>query len=234
MFLWPLISIFGLIIGLRTAKYFHFYVLHALLICLIPIFLLKNYPLALFFVFIGTLFVPIIHRFHTFWNFERQLSKEFVSFLDELLLIMHTGGSFLFAMSESASRFPQFVSHELSKVVQNKDYKPPWVASKVIQAWLEELQIVAVAPSRQMQRLESLRNQILLQQDFRQKSSAVTASVRAQFAVITFLYISLLIFSFFKWNAKEIDFLVTLSLSLYLLGTLIFCFLIQRGIRWKI
>jgi Flp pilus assembly protein TadB len=98
---------------------------------------------------------------------------------------------------------------------------------------IDELVCIDRQPHAGLKRLAVLRERMQIEEDFRRKSGTVLSRIRAQSIMLSLLYILLLSFVLWRFGWFKNRHLVTLSATLFVLGT-VWIWFSGRRIRWRV
>lgn len=166
----------------------------------------------------------------------RAFKRECASLLSIVTLKMKSGRSFRHsldeAIAESAPRVRAKFA-EVAAVVAFSQQRSGTPIDPFVRELVEELALVDRHPHAAIRRLETYRDKIEIEEDFRRRSGQVLARIRAQSLVMTGLYLAVATFMIarFGWSANARLFaLATVSFGL---GA-IWLWLGGRKMKWKV
>ncbi len=166
---------------------------------------------------------------------ERELQRIIVPFLDHTILSIQTGIPLRNSVKESAQRFTGWKKYELMKACSSLILSSNEInlQSGVLRHLFDEIGWIDRGRNKTLEQLKSLRWHYKVQEDFRRKSGQISQQTRIQAAVMTILYLALLIFNGFQFGFKEQLALILFSVALFSIG-LILVFTLGRRIKWKV
>jgi hypothetical protein len=237
---------FGFQIALRTLQYFserkifsnmvltkigtaYFLSICALIFCLrLSPFLLWN----MLFLPIGILFFSrqLVGQIRM-----RKFRQDFLLLLNHVMLLMKSGRSWMESMelaNQSLHPFSQVKMQELLRAVVFSAQKPIFKEIFLNEIYFE-LKQIHQSPHMSIRRLQSLRNKLQMQENFRRKSGQALHQVKAQVVLMSFLYFALLIFTVVQFGWRTYRSLYGVSLILFLVGILI-TYSMGKKIKWSV
>lgn len=184
---------------------------------------------------LGTLLLPMFT--YIFQNLSRmaQFRCQLVPLFDHLILQMRSGRTLKDSLVASTEGFSQiqYYIFEILSLLQYETSSASPIHDKLFIRVTNELLEIHKTSFKSTERLKAFRNKLKTEQDFRQKSAQVTLQIRLQAVVLSVLYVGLLFYVLWSYRWSEVQFLVFLSLLLFLSG-LILLLSIPKGFRWKV
>ncbi len=99
--------------------------------------------------------------------------------------------------------------------------------------YILELRSILLSNSRTIEQLQSLRDGLKIQYNFRRKTEQVTQQIKAQAIIAVLIYMLLLLVSYFNLSLNEFPRLLFCSALVFLAGIFV-VFKIGGKIQWKI
>lgn len=167
---------------------------------------------------------------------EREFEKQFLVFLNQLILFMRTGSSFRRSFRQSALQMRGETSKKLLEIEESVTFSQQnssKKSSKFEKLVIRELIRVDRCPQNSLVMLLNWRKELKITSFFRHRSQQMTSAVRVQCGILCFLYISLLFFvvAEFSWIKNRL--VVSTSMALFVFGLIVF-FLYGRKSKWKL
>lgn len=161
--------------------------------------------------------------------------ETFAATLTRLILKMKSGRGFREAYSdviaESAPQMREKLSEIRDLVVFSQQHAPS--TSIFVAQVIREFRIVDQQPHAALKRLQTLRERIQCENEFRRKSGQVLKQIRAQSILLSGLYVAVLIFVCRQFGAVHNARLILASLALFISG-LAWIWLGGRSWKWKV
>lgn len=166
----------------------------------------------------------------------RAFRQEFVGVLSLVLLKMKSGHSFRHSFNETIKESDAKIRSILSEIAsvvafsqqENQRKFDPFIVEMV-----EELTVIDRQPHAAAKRLETLRERLKVENEFRRRSGQVLSRIRAQSLVMTVLYAAILIFMSLKFGFRANTNVICASSFLFACGS-VWMWLGGRGLRWKV
>lgn len=165
----------------------------------------------------------------------RLIQSEFPGFLSGIILAMKAGFSFRSSIDKQLSNSSEVWEKWLRSMIESRvflrtgeDFSAHWWS-----IYLHELQAAEENPHQALTRLENFRQKIKVLSDFRRKSGQALAQARIQMAVMTFLYLALLILMMTQFHLSTHRKLIFISVCMFACGQILFWWL-GRKRTWKI
>lgn len=244
MFLWLLVSLFGLFSVFRTTiciadhakcdvRATNYLLFAAVLLNLFVSFVLKEVVVAQFLLSISIFLTPLIIPRVQLLLQRRYLSLHFVSILDEIILEMRMGRSFRESFQKCSVSRPDWMRKQFDELLTALAYRQAFSAPAISEQMVNELREVFGASMKQLERLKSLRRRLKIEMDFRQKSRRALVQVRMQSAILSLLFVPLLVFQLLSrpWDSQ--GHIILVSCLLFAVGTW-WISLAGRKYKWKI
>ncbi len=247
MFVWSLLSMFGLMIAHRTLS-----------VCEeLKLVSGKSIPSLRAFVFLGVIslnlvfknnlsalkilsicmwFAPLLAKKAIVRYREKQFIDEFVPNLDILVLSMKSGKSFRQSLQSninSMSEISKMIMTEFLSAIQFQKMISEITSNKEILFFLSELQQVDSSSHMVVERLKSLRAKLMIQRSFRQKSSQALIQIKAQSWIISAMYLCLLMFVNVQFGFEK-NFKTILTSAIFFVFGFIWINRAGRKYKWKI
>jgi Flp pilus assembly protein TadB len=165
-----------------------------------------------------------------------RFKKNFLELLNQIILGMSSGLSFRQSFDQAKRRWDFSTQQKLTEIMGHVAFSQQTSAAPAnlfLKSVVEEFSLVDQQPHRALQRLQSFRHKLKLEQDFRRKSGQVTQQLRAQALILSLLYLFLLIFIAWQMGLTKYFRLTMASISLFGLGILLILN-IGRRFRWKV
>lgn len=171
----------------------------------------------------------------THWRVHR-FQRKFLLILDQVILGMSSGLSFRQSFESAKNRMEPIVQQQLAEIMGHVAFSQQKSSSQTnefLRDLIEELTLVDQQPHRALQRLQTLRRKLKMEQNFRRRSGQVTQQLRAQAIILSGMYAFLLIFVSQQIGLSRYLNLTLISLMLFSLG-LLFILNIGKRFRWKV
>jgi hypothetical protein len=241
------ISLFGIISALRTTDFLYENrlidrSLRSKMRFIVPIaiislvILLSRHPFFAWSSVLIFVFSLGLSRFVVRYYRESGFKKEFLEYLERVILSIRTGRPLRLALSSAIEDMEPFTQKKLEKILeyvffsQHSDLQD---TDSFTRDAIRELNSIDRSSHRSLERLVAYRRNLRLEFDFRQKSGQVLRRVRGQALILTGLYIALLTFMLFNFRWIEIQSYLLLSVTFFVTG-LVWILLAGRSVRWKI
>ncbi|MCM2282142.1 MAG: hypothetical protein NDI61_09885 [Bdellovibrionaceae bacterium] len=185
--------------------------------------LLAFAPLAIFAL------VLVWLRLRRAWTFR----KYFRETLTLILLRMKAGKSFRHALGEAIRESPvrwRPLLMEIRELVVFSQQTSSIGVSPLQHLIVQEFRAADQTPHAAVRRLESFRERLRLEDDFRHRSGQVLRQIRAQSLLLSGLYFAVLVFVARKFGIAAHGKLFSLSIALFLMGL---SWIWMGGRRWK-
>lgn len=179
-----------------------------------------------------TICLPLCGETTFRWRRKRQLSDDEVLILDQTILSMKSGRSFLDSLRISARNLHERTQIYLSDVISTIELRqiPEKMRHDEIGFFLIR---VAQNPGRQIDQIKSFRYRKKVEAEFRAKVRKALTQTRAQALVISIIYLLLLIFVIENFGFRKNSMTIFASAILMLCGVFSI-YRMGRGYRWKI
>ena len=190
-------------------------------------------PLGIFVFFAS----PVFLLFIGFFIWQRNKDKAFVlalyKILPSLISQMKLGFSFLDAWQRSLKDVEnRFIARKLQEVSDILRFQRPFLhPQKEVTEFVNHLN-QARNSSQSLKRLKQLQEKIKVEQVFYRKSARVLMQLRLQSGVLSFLYLSILIWTVVSSQMKHLD-LILLSFFFFSIG-LFWIFKTGRRMKWSL
>lgn|GEM_PF-3259785 len=245
--MWILFSVFGLFTAVRTfnvcesqrifpEKYAEPLAIFISALILALNFFLREHLLAQIFLQLGLFLTPAFLSRIIFFRREMHILKNFVSILDSVVIKMRVGASLresLLSTASSQTVSTQFLLQEFVTLLSFDRPISELVSHPKLQKNFSELKKIDQQPHRAIERLKSLRRRLQMEKKLRQKSRKALLQARAQATILSVMYISLLIYSLWKYGWKSSGSVFAVSLMLFGVGSL-WLWNLGRRFQWKI
>lgn len=165
----------------------------------------------------------------------RELKKQILPLMDQLLLGLQTGNSFRTSLLQAIHNQPTWLRQQhleiYNSIVMNR------ASSGLHSRFLDEIRAEFAemdrASSKVIEHARAFRRQIKMEEDFRRRSGQVTQQIRLQAIIVTFLYLALLVYVISQFGFFAHLHLILLSSALFTLG-LVIIFVFGRRLKWKL
>ena len=167
---------------------------------------------------------------------ETLLKEQFVPILDNLILSMRAGRGFRQALQlcfEKNSSTTQVILKEFMSSLQYRKDMVGVTSDEQILLYFNELSQIDQSTHKPIERLRALRRRISMERNFRQKSRQALLQVRFQSWIISFMFLGLLIFVHHQFGLQKHGQLVLLTSGIFLIG-LIWIQKAGRSYQWKL
>lgn len=170
---------------------------------------------------------------------EQEFKDNFCHYLDDIVVEMRTGHSFRQSLQRSHERWPAFVHHKFSKILDLLRFSTDSLIDsalskdKFLKSIIEEFKTIDSHSHNSLARLISLRERLRTESDYRRRSGHVTLQIRTQALILTVLYIATFVFVMCTNNYKDIIKELLLSSLLFGMGLCVI-FLYGRRYKWKV
>ncbi len=207
-------------------------------ISLIPLVAVQFFkdPVVFLIIYIGIFLLSLILFFIIFEKIMKKIfEKSKIQLLDSIVLQIRVGCSPQKALAESlysSSKLEKKVFEPL-KYIFLPNFSEQQIQIKSTKHYILELRSVLLSSSRTLEQLQSLRDGLKIQHQFKHKTAQVTQQIKAQAIVAAMIYIVLLAISYYNLSLGEFPKLIVFSLSSFVFG-LILIFKIGDKIKWKI
>jgi Flp pilus assembly protein TadB len=238
------VSIFGLILGLRTLSALcfrlHFdqsrtsqlQIVVTFVIVLLSLVLREHLFLQIL-ITTAIFLTPLLIDLAVFHHRSHYFRQEIVSFLDGLLLQMRLGRSFKDSIQNNLPGRPAWFEKEFQLFVEALSLRQKFSGVIANKAFFHELEQVATTPVKQIDRLKSFRRKLKIEDDFRQKSRKALLQVRAQSALLCLMYVPIFIFQIVRGVMQQAPLIMLVSAVLFVFGT-VWIANAGRRYKWKI
>lgn len=245
--MWILFSVFGLFAAVRTFNVCEsqrifsekdtetLAVLVSALVLMLNFFL-RRHLLAQILLQMTLFLMPVFISRIIFFRREIHILKNFVSILDAVVIKMRVGASLresLLSTSATQTSATRFLLQEFVTLLAFDRPISELVSHPKLQKNFSELKKIDQQPHRAIERLKSLRRRLQMEKKLRQKSRKALLQARAQAVILSAMYISLLIYSLWKYSWKSSSMVFSVSLVLFALGSL-WLWNMGRRFQWKI
>ncbi len=240
-----LISIFGLIIVNRFFCRLHKadFVSDKKSKCLfwisaLPIlfFLFFKDPMIVLTLYIGIFLLSLILFFILFDKIMKNVFENSnIQLLDGLILQIRVGHSPQKAVSEalySCSSLEKKIFDPM-KYIFSTNFSADQIQFAFTKHYILELRTILISSSRVVEQIQSLRDGLKIQFQFRNKSNQITQQIKAQAIVAAFIYLMMFLISYYNLGLSEYPMLMMVSGSMFIAG-LILVFKLGGNIKWKI
>lgn len=243
MFLWFLMSIFGIFFTYRST--FHLQEIHLLanifsetargvllLLMILINFLLREHQYVHAVLMILQMWLPfVVKTAIELWIF-RTWDQKLISLLDSAIVKMKTGLSFRESIKSSMHQFESVHSRIIEEFLVSIQMKQNNFSKyhPHIELSLNELAQIDLLAHKQSDRLKALRRKYKIRQSFKKKSGVALSQIRAQSLILSILYIGLLLFFLFTQSWKAYLEQILLSLFLFSIGSL---WILRAGKRYQ-
>ncbi len=166
---------------------------------------------------------------------ERQFRSAFPDFLNQLIIHVRLGHSLRSASEIALRSGPRHFSHHMGKVLDHVAFlqQKPSGLSSFARELMGEFHEMHLHPHQTLQRLINLRRRLRVESDFRHKSGQVSLQIRVQAAILSGIYIAVLIFSGVSFGVRKHYELMSLSFILFVMGVLTMFVVCRKG-KWKV
>ncbi len=235
------VSFFGLFLGLHTLKTLCFRLhfnetrthrlQYGIIFAVVAMSLVLRTQLFLQIFFCVAIFLtPLVLDLVIFYRRARYFRQEIVSFLDGMLLQMRLGRSFKEALQNNLAGRPLWFEKEFRLFLDALVLKQSFSGVIGDKTLFVELEQVATASVKQIERLKSLRRKLKIEDDFRQKSSKALLQVRMQSVLLSLMYVPLVLFQIFRGALQQAPMVLLTSSALFIAGSL---WIASAGRRYK-
>lgn len=187
-------------------------------------------------LFIGILILSL-KFFPKLFNFfsETKFQKQIIPILDALILEMKLGKSFQYSLKLVSQRHDGWVGLQLkmlSEKIENSIYT---VDRKFLSVAAFEEMMFAIdrSNSRNIERVVACRNHYKMFQNFRRRSGQITAQIKMQAIIVTFLFLGLLGFVIAQFGYRDHLSTIVAASFFFVIG-LVSIFFIGRRMKWKV
>lgn len=212
--------------SLLKRVFFIFWVFFIFFFSVSPLFCLVFLKMAHLFLALTKIFIKQRRR-STF-------REEFLIFLARIILEMKAGNSFKASINRSIEDSDAFLQQKFKLFSESVEIGRTSEVLKdhFVARMLAEFQEIEKSSHKILQKLESLRYQLEIENQFRRKSRSASLQVHIQSTLLVFMFAAILVFniSFFSWQKVKPYFLV--SSLLFSLGTY-FVFRKGGGYKWR-
>ncbi len=166
----------------------------------------------------------------------QKFHDDIVPILDEVHLLMSIGRSYresLETASQRGSHYSRVILFEFLRVLRYSQAMALSQFEQSIQNLLSDLLKIDRTEGKKLEHLKSLRYKLGIESYFRHRSRQVTAQTRIQAAVMTILYVALLIFVVLNFGFFHILKFLSFSICFFAVG-LIWIQKSGRKIKWKV
>jgi Flp pilus assembly protein TadB len=166
----------------------------------------------------------------------RAFRRNFVNVLSLVILKMKSGHSFresfAQAIDESGEELQSILS-EIASVVAFSQQENGHRFDPFITEMVEELTLIDRQPHAAVKRLDTLRNRLKVENEFRRRSGQVLSRIRAQSLVMTVLFVAILVFMSVKFGFHRNASVIGVSATLFACGSA-WMWLGGRNLKWKV
>ena len=123
--------------------------------------------------------------------------------------------------------------YEPLKYIFMPNFSVEQIQLSVTKHYILELRTILLSNSRILEQLQSLRDGLKIQHQFRQKTTQVTQQIKAQALVAVAIYMLLFVISYLNLSLSSFPRLLVISICTFTLGIYL-VFKIGERIKWKI
>lgn len=165
----------------------------------------------------------------------RELKKQILPLMDQVLLGLQTGLSFRASLAQAIQTQPAWARRQhleiYNSIVMNR--APGGVQSLFLDEIRTEFAEMDRASAKVIEHARAFRRQMKMEEDFRRRSGQVSQQIRLQAIIVTFLYLALLIYVISQFGFFAHLRLIFLSSALFF-GGLVLIFVLGRRLKWKL
>ena len=240
-----LLSVFGLVVVNRFLFRLHkveiisqqkTHVLFWIFIIPILFFLFFKDPIIILSVYIGIFLLGLILFFILFEKIMQSVfEKSKIQLLDSLILQIRVGHSPQKALAEAlycSSKLEKKVFDPI-KYIFSTDFSDEQIQFQFTKHYILELRTILLSSSRVVDQIQSFRDGLKIQFQFRHKTKQVTQQIKAQAIVALMIYVLIFFISYSNLGLHEYPRLMMVSALMFMAG-LILVFKLGGSIKWKI
>lgn len=165
---------------------------------------------------------------------EIRFRRDFIEFLDRVILYLRSGNGFAYSLDLSNQKTSQLSQTKLQKLIEAVQFEQKIeTAHDFVREIYEEFIAVQNFPHKTVERLCAFRRKIRIEESFRRKSGRIVRQIRIQVTFLGIMYIGVLSFVVSRFGFKQNFSIVLWSLGLFILGVYMFFYLGTRKL-WKI
>jgi len=195
-------------------------------------FLFFKDPIIVLTVYIGIFLLGLILFFILFEKIMQNIfEKSKIQLLDSLILQIRVGNSPQKALTEAlycSSKLEKKLFEPI-KYVFNTHFSEDQIHFLFTRDYILELRVILISASR----VQSFRDGLKIQFQFKHKSNQVTQQIKAQAIVASVIYLIIFVISYLNLGLNQFPNLMLASFVLFLVGIIV-VFKIGGKIRWKI
>ncbi len=161
--------------------------------------------------------------------------KSKIQLLDSIVLQMRVGCSPQKAVGEALSCCTNLEKNVFDplKYIFIVNFSEQQIQIKHMKHYIFELKAILLSNSRILEQLQSFRDGLKIQHQFKSKTKQVTQQIKAQAMVAILIYLLLFFVSYLNLSLIQFPALIISSVIVFLVG-IFFVFKIGEKIRWKI
>lgn len=199
-------------------------------------FLFFKDPIIVLTVYIGIFLLGLILFFILFEKIMQNIfEKSKIQLLDSLILQIRVGNSPQKALTEAlycSSKLEKKLFEPI-KYVFNTHFSEDQIHFLFTRDYILELRVILISASRVVEQIQSFRDGLKIQFQFKHKSNQVTQQIKAQAIVASVIYLIIFVISYLNLGLNQFPNLMLASFVLFLVGIIV-VFKIGGKIRWKI
>jgi len=193
-------------------------------------------PTILVTVYIGIFLLSLILFYILFEKImEIVFEKSKIQLLDSIVLQMRVGSSPQKALVEALSSCTELEKKVFDplKYIFVTNFSEQQIQIKLTKHYILELRAILLSNSRILEQMQSFRDGLKIQHQFKSKTKQVTQQIKAQAMVAVLIYALLFFVSYFNLSLSQFPMLILCSCVVFLTG-IFFVFKIGERIKWKI
>jgi len=166
----------------------------------------------------------------------REFKRECASLLSVVTLKMKSGRAFRHSLDEAIAESDARVRAKFTAIASNVAFSQQRTGMPIdsfVREFVEELAHIDRQPHLAIRRLETYRDKIEIEEDFRRRSGQVLARLRAQSLVMCGLYLAVAAFMISKFGWRANSRLFALATVSFMLGA-IWLWSGGRKLKWKV
>lgn len=190
------------------------------------------------FIFIPIFIFFIAVKIYLKW-LENQFCSAFPDILTHVILNIKSGKSFRTSLQQATQTVPMRFRYQWGRICELVVFSPQPNDKKMApkSPFIHQIGVQFIKIDRSsfktVEKLESFRRKYVIMQQFRRKSGQIRGQIQLQSNILILLYAICFAFVSWSFSLKELQSLIFISLSLFILGQLI-VFAIGRRVSWKI
>lgn len=199
-------------------------------------FLFFKDPIIALSIYIGIFLLSLILFFILFEKIMKNVfEKSKIQLLDSLVLQIRVGHSPQKALTEAlycSSKLEKKLFDPI-KYIFTPNFSEDQIQFIFTKNYILELRTILISSSRVVDQIQSLREGLKIQFQFRHKSHQITQQIKAQAIVAGVIYLMIFLISYYNLGLSEYPKLILISAALFVVG-LILVFKMGGNIKWKI